>query len=271
VPAFPARVDEGDSVAIDVFADATQAREAHVRGVRRLARMALADAIKHARKQLPVSPKLGLLYAAIETSERLREDIVVAALAALLAEGLEDIRSAPAFAARMDATRRALFGEAMTRLALAETILSAVAQVKPRLESELLGWASGNLGDIQAHLRSLVHAGFLRETPADLLAELPRYLKALALRLERAIADPVRDQARMLEIAPFAEALAQAREAAVARGQPLSGAWRAFQHDLEELRVQTFAQELGTRRSVSFKRLSRALEQMPAEGRSPRA
>jgi ATP-dependent helicase HrpA len=270
VPAFPALVDEGDSVALDVFADATQAREAHVRGVRRLARMALADAIKHARKQLPVSPKLGLLYAAIETSERLREDIVEAALAALLAEGLEDIRSAPAFAARMDATRRALFGEAMTRLALAETILSAVAQVKPRLESELLGWASGNLGDIQAHLRSLVHAGFLRETPADLLAELPRYLKALALRLERAIADPVRDQARMLEIAPFAEALAQAREAAVARGQPLSGAWRAFQHDLEELRVQTFAQELGTRRSVSFKRLSRALEQLPAEGRPPR-
>jgi ATP-dependent helicase HrpA len=263
VPAYPALVDAGDSVALDVFADPVQAREAHVLGVRRLARLALADATKQARKQLPVSPKLGLLYAAIETSERLREDIVEAALSALLLAGLEDIRDAGAFATRLEATRRALFGEAMARLALAETILSAVAQVKPRIESELLGWASGNLGDIQAHLRSLVHAGFLRDTPADLLAELPRFLKALALRLERALADPVRDQARMLELAPFAEALAAAHTAAQARGEPLPGAWREFQRDLEELRVQTFAQELGTRRSVSFKRLSRALEQMP--------
>jgi ATP-dependent helicase HrpA len=271
VPAYPALVDAGDSVALDVFADPVQAREAHVLGVRRLARLALADAIKQARKQLPVSPKLGLLYAAIETSERLREDIVEAALSALLDAGLEDVRSAEAFATRLEATRRALFGEAMARLKLAETILSAVAQVKPRIESELLGWASGNLADIQAHLRSLVHAGFLRDTPADLLAELPRFLKALALRLERALADPVRDQARMLELAPFADALAAARAAAQARGEPLPGAWREFQRDLEELRVQTFAQELGTRRSVSFKRLSRALEQMPGEGRPNRA
>ena len=42
--------------------------------------IALADKVKQARKQLPVSPKLGLLYAAIESSERLRADIVDAAL-----------------------------------------------------------------------------------------------------------------------------------------------------------------------------------------------
>ena len=41
-----------------------------------------------------------------------------------------------------------------------------------------------------------------------------------------------------------------------------AAAWQEFRHDLEELRVQTFAQELGTRRPVSHKRLARQLEQL---------
>jgi ATP-dependent helicase HrpA len=121
-----------------------------------------------------------------------------------------------------------------------------------------MGWARGNLDDVGTHLRQLVHPGFLRETPPALLAEYPRYLKALELRAERAVADPAKDQARLLELQPFAEALA----AAQARQSPLPAVWSEFQQDLEELRVQTFAQELGTRRSVSHKRLARALLQL---------
>jgi ATP-dependent helicase HrpA len=238
-----------------VFADAAQARVEHGRGVRALARLALADGARQARRQLPVSPKLGLLYAAIESSERLRADIVEAAMNAILSEGLEGIRERGAFEARIaDATRR-LFPEAMQRLQLAEAILAGYAEVRAKLESKLMGWASGNLDDIRAHLGSLVQAGFLRETPPGLLAEFPRYLRALSLRAERAVADPLKDQARMLELRPYDEALRAAP-------RPLSPAWQEFRHDLEELRVQTFAQELGTRRPVSHKRLARQLERL---------
>ncbi len=104
----------------------------------------------------------------------------------------------------------------------------------------------------------MVHAGFLRETPAAFLAEFPRYLKALDLRAERAIADPIKDQARLLELQPYADALARAQE----KNSLLTPAWLAFQQDLEELRVQTFAQELGTRRPVSHKRLARQLQHL---------
>jgi ATP-dependent helicase HrpA len=62
----------------------------------------------------------------------------------------------------------------------------------------------------------------------------------------------------MLELKPFDEALARA----LAAGQGDDSAWQAFRHDLEELRVQVFAQELGTRRPVSHKRLARQLEQL---------
>jgi ATP-dependent helicase HrpA len=188
-------------------------------------------------------------------AERLREDIVDAAFAALADADL-DIRDKPAFDARVASITAKLFGEAMARLQLAEAIGTGYAELRPRLESKLLGWASGNLDDLQARLRGLVHPGFLRETPPDLLTELPRYLKALKLRAERALQDPVKDQARMLELKPFDDALAQARAA----GHASDPRWQAFRHDLEELRVQVFAQELGTKRPVSAKRLAKQLE-----------
>src|SRR5690606_39295956 len=103
VPGFPALVDEGTHAVLRVFADRGQAEAAHPRGVDRLLRIALADKARQARKQLPVSPKLGLLYAAIEQfggspqdkaqeKEQLRADLVEAALNAVLADGLGEIR-----------------------------------------------------------------------------------------------------------------------------------------------------------------------------------
>ena len=256
VPAYPALRDDGDSVALHVFADRAQAQAAHPLGVRRLLEFALADKMKQARKQLPVSPKTGLLYASIESQERLRGDIVDAAINAVLAEGLDGIRDRPAFEQRRDEAGRRLFGEAMERLKLADAILSAVAELKPQLEAPLMGWARGNLDDLREQLAALVHPGFLRETPADALAQLPRYLKAMTLRAERAKRDPARDQARMLELKPFVDALQGAYASSVAH----DAGWQALRWELEELRVSVFAQELGARAGVSPKKLAQRLQ-----------
>jgi ATP-dependent helicase HrpA len=100
--------------------------------------------------------------------------------------------------------------------------------------------------------------------PAHVLAEYPRYLKALSLRGERALRDPTRDQARMLELKPFIDALA----AATANGEGDDPGWQALRWDLEELRVSLFAQELGARGGVSPKRLAARLAQLqPARQR----
>ncbi|MBP3984586.1 ATP-dependent RNA helicase HrpA [Pseudoxanthomonas helianthi] len=255
VPAYPALADTGESAALRIFADRNEAAEAHPQGVRRLLEIALADKAKQARKQLPVSPKTGLLYAAIESQERLRGDIVDAAMNAVLAEGLSEIRDRAAFERRRDESGKALFGASMERLALAESILSAVAELKPLLESPLMGWARGNLDDLRAQLDALVHPGFLRDTPAEALAQFPRYLKAMILRTERAKRDPTRDQQRMLELKPFVDALRDATERGVA-AQPQ---WQALRWDLEELRVSVFAQELGARAGISPKKLAQRL------------
>ncbi len=266
VPGYPALVDEGEHAVMRVFADRAEAAAAHPRGVERLLRIALADKARQARKQLPVSPRLGLLYAAIEQfgqgpearakeKEQLRADLVEAALNAVLAEGLDGIRDRAAFQKRAEAAGRALFGEAMARLQLAEQILAAVAELKPKLEAPLMGWAGANLDDLRAQLEGLVHPGFLRHTPAAALAQFPRWLKGMALRAERALRDPARDQARMLEIKPFTDALERARAA----GNADSPEWQALRWDLEELRISLFAQELGSRGGISPKKLAQRL------------
>ncbi len=252
VPAYPALVDAGESASLRIFADRNEALEQHPRGVRRLMDIALADKAKQARKQLPVPPKTGLLYASIESQERLRGDLVDAAMNAVLADGLGEIRDPAAFAKRRDAAGRDLFGEAMARLKLAENILAHVAELKPLLEAPLMGWARGNLDDLEQQLAALVHPGFLRETPAEALAQYPRYLRAMILRSERAKRNPPRDQARMLELRPFLDALEEAQ----ARGLRDRTQWQALRWDLEELRVSLFAQELGARTGISAKKLA---------------
>ena len=152
----------------------------------------------------------------------------------------------------METVGKALFPEAMRRLQQAETILARVAEVRAALEGKLMGWARGNLDDMQAQLAPLVPAGSLRDVPAAALADYPRYLKALAPRAVRALTDPSRDPQPMLEIQPFAAALDRAR----AGGRAGDPGWQALRWDLEELRVQLFAQELGAKGGVSPKKLA---------------
>ena len=264
VPAYPALQDDGETVSLALHAQREVAERLHPQGVRRLLAIALADKLKQARKQLPVQPKISLLYAAIESADprrdglkdadRLRADLVDGAFEALTADGLLAVRDAEAFARCRDAIGKALFGEAMQRLRQAEAILGLVAEARAKLESTLMGWARGNLDDMRAQLEALVPPGFLRDVPATALAEYPRYLKALALRGERAQRDPVRDQARMLELAPFVAALAAA--------DPDDPEAQALRWDLEELRVQVFAQELGAKGGISPKRVAARVQRL---------
>src|SRR5690606_17706351 len=149
--------------------------------------------------------------------------------------------------------------EATRRLQQAEKILALVAEVRAALDGKLMGWARANLDDMQAQLAALVPPGFLRDVPAAALAEYPRYLKALATRAGRALNDPVRDQQRMLELKPFVDALDRAR----ATGQADGPGWQALRWDLEELRVQLFAQELGAKGGGSPKKLAARLAALP--------
>jgi ATP-dependent helicase HrpA len=252
--AYPALVLEDGAVHLRAVASRPEAQRLHSAAVRHFLMENLRDKRKSAAKQLPVEPRLGLLYATLESAERLRADCVQAACNALMQEDYAGIRSRAEFEAAAKTLSAALFGESMTVLALLQDCMATTARIRAQLKPELMGWASGNLADIKAHLDRLVFPGFLAAHPAAFLKQLPRYLKALQLRQERALLDPIKDQVRLLEAKPFNDAVVRMLERQVDKAES-----HRFRQDVEELNVQIFAQELALKGAVSRKHLSRQM------------
>jgi len=257
LPAYPALVDCADAVALHVFADPITAKQHHTQGVQRLLEIALANKIKQAQKQLPITEKTGLAGTLLESQQQLRCNLVYAALQALLADNsnteLSSIRNLDQFTKKYNEISKTLFAKAMELLQLTQTILLQFAELKFQLKS--INTAKTSINDMQHQLDGLLYPGFLRHTPANVLAQFPRYLKAITLRLERAQRDRLRDEKRLSELQPFLQALQQAKQQKIAEQE----AWQALRWDIEELRVSLFAQELASRHGVSAKKLMQRL------------
>lgn len=251
--AYPALVDQGNAVGVRVFALAEEAVAAHRAGVLALLRIDLSEEIRFWRKQLPLSKRAELNFSVLGAAEQLRVDTVDALFEELSAP-LLDVRDRDSFLAACVRVRRELGTALRERAALLEPVLIAYGELKQRLKSPLMGFASGNLDDARAQLDRLVHPGFTRRLPQAQLKHYPRYLKALSQRLDGMLKDPARDQARMLEV--------QALERQFSQRADVLGPERRqqVQYLLQELRVSLFAQVLGTAESVSPKRIARLLE-----------
>ena len=251
--AFPALVDLGETVALRVFERSDEARAAHLKGVERLLRNALASEMKQARRRLPIANALSLKYAPLGSVDSLREDLTEGGFADLLAAHELDARTAAQFEALRVALARELFGAAVERLKLVEPIIEAQADLKPWLEPPLIGFARASYDDLREQLDALLAPGFARELPTARLAHYPRYLKAMRLRAERLRQDPAKDQQRMLQVLPYWREYLRHRAGG---GEGLD----ELRWLIEEWRVSLFAQELKTAEPVSAKRLARALE-----------
>ncbi len=257
--AFPALVDLGESVALRVFERRDEALAAHRAGVERLLRHALADTLKHARRQLPLKNALMLKWAPIDSAESLRADLVEGALRERLAAHDLNLRRREDFAQRREEIARSLFASAMERLVIVEDIIAGYAELKPLLEPPLIGFARANYDDLDDQLAELLSPGFARNMGKSRLAHFPRYLRAMRLRAERLRQDPARDQARMLAVQLYWRDYLKLR---AARGD--DPALAELRWLIEELRVSTFAQELRTAESVSPKRLAKLVEGLRA-------
>jgi ATP-dependent helicase HrpA len=256
--AYPALVDLGDSVALRVFERADEAQAAHALGVRRLLRRALYERIKQARRQLPIERRLALKYAGVASVDELREDIVEAALAELLAAADASVRTRVAFRQIESDIGAKLFATAVEWLKLVEEVLAAYAEFTPWLEPPLIGYAKANYDDLREQLGELVYPGFVRKVYKSRLQHFPRYLKAMRLRAERLRQDATRDQARMLTVRGYWREYLQRRASGDADPERLE----ELRWLIEELRVSLFAQELKTAEPVSPKRLNKLVEDL---------
>ena len=262
---FPALVDLGDAVTIEVFDEPDIAATKHRAGLRRLFSLQIKDALKYLEKNLPDVQKTATNYMLVGraadnsgggTVEELRGQILEVALdRAFLLDPLPT--SEGEFKKRLDEGRGrlTLIASEIARLAAGILLEYAVAQRKIKDSKN----AAEAAADATQQLQRLVPKRFLTATPYPQLQHFQRYLKAITSRLEKWRADPARDGARMAELKPqeqrYWRLVAERKGATDARMQE-------FRWLLEELRVSFFAQELRTPQPVSVKRLDKAWQQL---------
>ena len=157
------------------------------------------------------------------------------------------------FAKRLQEGRNRLNLIAQEMQRLAATILAEHAQVQKRVAGVQKAYPQV-AEDVKQQCARLLQAGFLARVPWERLQHFPRYLKAVALRLDKLRADPKRDIQRMAELAPLEQAWKRERKSSLELEQ--------FGWLLEELRVSLFAQELKTPVPVSAKRLAKLWQSM---------
>ncbi|CAZ88039.1 ATP-dependent RNA helicase HrpA [Thiomonas arsenitoxydans] len=252
---FPALVDKGGAVDVEVFDTAEEAARLHRSGLRRLFALQLRDQIKHAEKNLPGFQQAAMQFMSLGTAELLRAQIVDAALdRAFLVEPLPADK--PAFAQRLSEgkPRFQLLAAEMARLAA--QILDEYAQVQKKLAAFKNQPALH--ADIRAQLQALLPPRFIAEAPPAQIAHFPRYLQAIGRRLDKFRTDPARDAQLGTQLAPWLTRWQ--REAASYHGH-LPPRLQELRWLLEELRVSLFAQELRTPMPVSLKRLEKVWAQ----------
>ena len=118
----------------------------------------------------------------------------------------------------------------------------------------------GGYPEIEADLARLMPPDFLRQTPYDQVLHLSRFLKAIVIRAERAMLDPMKDRQKAEQVQPFQDAVDELIDSDLTGEK--RDAVQALRWMVEEFRVSVFAQELGTAQKVSPKRLYDKLEQV---------
>jgi len=259
VRGWPALVDTGTGVAVRVLDSAAEQQDAMWRGTGRLLLANLPSPRRVAERGLDNRARLALARAPHADLPALLDDCAGCAVETLMAEDGGPAWDEAAFSRLLARVRQGYDAALGSVVAQVVRVLAAARDVDAALARPAPSAAQPAVDDVHAQLADLVHPGFVTETGAARLADLPRYLAAAARRLEQASLDPARDRARMAEVGYVREQY-QARLAARDPGQPVPPALKDVRWMIEELRVSVFAQALGTRVPVSEKRVLRALD-----------
>ncbi len=253
ITVFNALVDEGDAVTLQSFDTRDEARSAHRLGLRRLFMLALKEQVKYLEKNLPGLQAMAMQFLPFGSQQDLQRQILAVTFdrCSLNDPWPEDEK---AFAARCkDAKARLnLVAQEIARL------VGAVLADYQVLQKALPGFKAHS--QVQQDIRNqcdwMLGKEWVGRTPYERLQHLPRYLKAINVRLEKLRANPARDAQNMTQMQPLQQTWQ--RKLSALQGEVDARA-EDFGWMMQELRVSLYAQELKTPVIVSVKRLEKML------------
>jgi ATP-dependent helicase HrpA len=263
VEVWPALIDRQDSIELKVMPSPDLAQQESLLGICRLLLLSLpAQQLKYLRRDIPQLNQSLILTGKLFERKRLEDEVLL--LAARRASGL-DPDNLPRDENRFDALREQMRGSIADEVAQIGQFVLQCHQSVHRINKQLGGrinlQAVPVLNDIKQQLAELMHPHYLSRTEEEWLQQYPRYLQAVEIRLEKYQRD-LRQQCLLSDqLSQFWQQYKKKEQEYRARHE-LPQALSRFRWLLEEYRVSLFAQQLGTKVTVSEKRLKQALAEL---------
>jgi ATP-dependent helicase HrpA len=256
VRGYPALVDAGAGVDVQVFATAAERDAAMKAGIRRLLRLAVPSPVKSLEKALDPRTRLVLGANPDGSLAALLDDCADAAVDVLAAQ---PVWTKTDFAALRDRVAAALASTTQDIVARVQKVLAALQEVALALPAKPATAQADAVADIRAQLEGLVDSHFVTATGAARLSDLTRYLTAISRRLDRLAQAPQADRERMERVHAVEDAYTELLQA-LSPTRAAAADVRDIAWQIEEFRVSLWAQQLGTPRPVSEQRIYRAID-----------
>ncbi|WP_394211389.1 ATP-dependent RNA helicase HrpA [Enterovibrio calviensis] len=258
VRAFPAIIDNKDSVGIKLFETEEEQRQVMQQGQRRLILLNVPSPIKYLHDNLPNKSKLGLYFNPYGRVLDLIDDCIACGVDKLI-EAQGGLKWEPdAFNALKEYVRAELGDTVVDIAKQVEQILTTAFNINKKLKGKIDFTMAFALSDIKAQVDGLIFKGFATECGWKRLPDIQRYLNAVERRLEKLPIDPNKDRLHMLKIESIAGEYKELLNK-IPKGQKIPETVKEIRWMIEELRVSYFAQQLGTPYPISDKRIKNAI------------
>ncbi|MFJ7082525.1 ATP-dependent RNA helicase HrpA [Streptomyces griseus] len=260
VKAYPALVDQGETVAVRLFDTEAEQQQAMWRGTRRLIMLNIpVNPAKFASDRLSNQQKLALSRNPHGSVQALFEDCATAAADRLIAAHGGPAWDEKAFRTLYDKVRADLVDLTVRTIDQVQQILAAWQASERRLKATNSLTLVANVTDVREQLARLVPSGFVTATGLRRLPDLMRYLVAADRRLQQMPTAVQRDTTRMAKVHEMQDEYAWLLEQ-LPQGRPVPQEVLDVRWMIEELRVSYFAHALGTAFPVSDKRIVKAID-----------
>ncbi|MEW1644610.1 ATP-dependent RNA helicase HrpA [Streptomyces sp. NPDC091219] len=260
VKAYPALVDDGDTVSVRLFDTEEEQAEAMWKGTRRLiVRNIPVNPAKFASEKLTNAQKLALSANPHGSIQALFDDCALAAADRLIGDFGGPAWDEESYRKLYEKVRAEIVDTTVRAVGQVQQVLAAWQACERRLKAAHSPALLPNLADVRAQLDALVKPGFVTAVGIRRLPDLMRYLVAADRRLQQMPTGVQRDTTRMEKVHEMQDEYAWLLEQ-LPQGRPVPASVRDIRWMIEELRVSYFAHALGTAYPVSDKRIVKAID-----------
>ncbi|WP_370545622.1 ATP-dependent RNA helicase HrpA [Gilliamella sp. M0364] len=264
IKAYPAIIDNQHSVSIKLVDSLEEQKRLSKLGIRRLLILNIPSPIKYLHEKLPNKSKLGLYFNSFGTVLNLIDDCIACGVDHLIEKNNQIIDNQQQYQQLLTYTKSHINETVVDIAKQVESILTLHFNINKKLKGRVDLSLAFALSDIKQQVSELVYKGFVAQTGYDKLPDIYRYLFAIEKRLEKLGSNMAKDRQAMNIIEEVKNEYQTWLNSLPENQKSLSKVTN-IKWMIEELRVNLFAQQLGTPYPISAKRIRQQIETVSTE------